>query len=103
MALMSEDSSERVDAVDALGESKRLEAVPLLRLALEDEDVREAAVDALEEIVGEATMLLFKQALADEDESIRETAAEALAELTAPEGRGKLSSPKLEKPRSTRK
>jgi hypothetical protein len=37
---MSGDSSEREDAVDALGESKRLDAVPLLGLALEDEDVR---------------------------------------------------------------
>jgi len=39
-ALASGDSSEREDAVDALGESKRLDAVPLLGLALEDEDVR---------------------------------------------------------------
>jgi HEAT repeat protein len=48
VALMSGDSSEREDAVDALGESRRLEAVPLLRLALKDadEDVREAAIDA---------------------------------------------------------
>ncbi len=48
VALMSEDSSEREDAVDALGESGRPEAVEFLRLALEDrdEDVREAAVDA---------------------------------------------------------
>ena len=46
MALMREDSSEREDAVDALGESKRPEAIELLSLALEDadEDVREAAV-----------------------------------------------------------
>ncbi len=48
MALMSGYSSEREGAVDALGESQRPEAVPPLRLALEDadEDVREAAVDA---------------------------------------------------------
>ena len=48
MALMSEESSEREDAVHALGESRRLEALSLLRLALKDvdEDVREAAVDA---------------------------------------------------------
>ncbi len=47
-ALMSGDSSEREDAVDALGESRRPEAVELLRLALKDadEDVREAAIDA---------------------------------------------------------
>ena len=38
MALMREDSSEREDAVDALGASSRPEAVELLRLALEDAD-----------------------------------------------------------------
>ena len=44
---MREDSSERDDAVDALGESKRPEAIELLSLALKDadEDVREAAVE----------------------------------------------------------
>ena len=55
MALMREDSSEREDAVDALGESWRPEAVELLRLALEDPDegVREAAVDALANMGGD--------------------------------------------------
>ena len=55
VALMREDSSQREDAVDALGESKRVEAVPVLRLALEDadEDVREAAVDALANMGGD--------------------------------------------------
>jgi len=54
-ALTSEDSSEREDAVDALGESRRLEAVSPLSMALEDadEDVREAAVDALASIGGD--------------------------------------------------
>ena len=96
VALMSGDSSEREDAVDALGESKRLKAVPVLRLALEDvdEDVREAAVDALAEIGGETAIRLLEQALADEDESIRETAADILAELTAPKARVHPSSPK---------
>jgi hypothetical protein len=47
-------------------------------------------------------MGLLEQALADEDESIRETAADILAELTAPKGRGKPPSPKIEKPRNTR-
>ncbi len=40
MALMREDSSEREDAVDALGESRHLEAVSPLSMALEDADVR---------------------------------------------------------------
>ncbi len=41
MALMSEDSSEREDAVHALGESRRPEAVEPLSLALEDADADE--------------------------------------------------------------
>ena len=54
-ALTSEDSSEREDAVHALGESRRPEAVEPLSLALqdEDEDVREAAVAALANIGGD--------------------------------------------------
>ena len=46
--LTSGDPWKREDAVDALGESQRLEAVPVLSMTLEDadEDVREAAVDA---------------------------------------------------------
>ena len=66
---MSEDSLEREDAVDALGESKRPEAIELLRLALEDadEDVREAAVDALEEIGGDEAAQALAIALQDED------------------------------------
>ncbi len=42
------------DAVDALGESRRPEAAPLLRVALKyaDEDVREAAIAALANIGG---------------------------------------------------
>jgi len=55
VALMREDSSERENAVHALGESKRLEAVELLTLALKDadEDVRAAAVAALANIGGD--------------------------------------------------
>ena len=82
-ALTSEDSSEREDVVDALGESRRPRAVELLRLALEDadEDVREAAVDALAEIGGETAVRLLEQALADQDESIRQTAEQILTQL----------------------
>jgi hypothetical protein len=47
-------------------------------------------------------MGLLEQALADEDESIRETAADILAELAATKGRGQSSIPKIEKPRNTR-
>ena len=96
---MSADSSEREDAVDALGESRCLEAVPLLRLALEDadEDVREEAVEALGESGGETAIRLLEQALTDVDESIRETAAEMLAELTAPKGTGSPHAPNRKK------
>ncbi len=82
-----------------MGESKRPEAIPILRLALEDadEDVREAAVDALASIGGETAIGLLEQALADEDQSIRDTAADILAELTAPKGRQQPSIPKPEK------
>jgi hypothetical protein len=82
-ALTSGDSSEREDAVDALGESKRLEAVPLLRLALKDadEDVREAAVEALEEIGGDKAAQALAVALEDEDSWVREEAVEALGEI----------------------
>ena len=99
---MRENPRKREEAAEALGENKRLEAVPLLSLALKDadEDVREAAVDALEEIGGETAILLLEQALADGDESVRETAAEALAELTAPKGRAHPSIHKLEKVRN---
>ena len=104
-ALTSEDSSEREDAVHALGESRRLEAVSPLSMALEDadEDVREAAVDALASIGGEIAIGLLEQALADEDESVRETAADILAELTAAKDRGQPSIPKPEKVTNTGK
>ncbi len=83
VALMSEDSLEREDAVYALGESKRPEAVPLLSLALEDanEDVRKAAVDALEEIGGDEAAQALAIALRDEDSWVREEAVEALEEI----------------------
>ena len=82
-ALISGDSSEREDAVDALGESGRPEAVELLSMALEDadEDVREAAVDALEEIGGDEAAQALAIALEDEDSSVREEAVEAPGEI----------------------
>ena len=83
VALMSEDSSAREDAVDALGESGRPEAIEFLSLALEDEDedVREAAIDALANIGGNEAAQALAIALQDEDSSIREEAVEALGEI----------------------
>jgi HEAT repeat protein len=68
-------------------------------MALEDadEDVREAAVDALASIGGETAIGLLEQALADEDESVRETAADILAELTAAKDRGAALDPQTGK------
>jgi len=48
-------------------------------------------------------LLPVEQALADEDESVRETAADILAELTAPKGRQQPSIPKPEKVTNTGK
>ncbi len=83
VALTSEDPGEREDAVDALGESGRPEAVAPLRLALadEDEDVREAAIAALTEIGGDAAAQALAIALQDEDSSLREEAVAALGEI----------------------
>lgn len=83
VALTSEDPGEREDAVDALGESGRPEAVAPLRLALadEDEDVREAAIAALTNIGGEEAAQALAIALQDEDSSMREEAVEALGEI----------------------
>jgi len=66
---MSEDSSEREDAVHALGETRRPEAVELLSMALQDadEDVREVAVDALANIGGDKAAQALAIALRDED------------------------------------
>ena len=93
---MSQDPRKREEAAEALGETRRPEAVELLSMALEDadEDVREAAVDALAEIGGDTAIGLLQKALADQDESIRETAADILAELTAPRRRGQRSTRK---------
>jgi len=83
VALTSEDPGEREDAVDALGESGRPEAVAPLRLALadEDEDVREAAIAALTNIGGEEAAQALAIALQDKDASLREEAVAALGEI----------------------
>lgn len=82
-ALSSEDAGDREEAVDALGESGRPEAVAPLRLALadQDEDVREAAIMALAEIGGDAAAQALALALDDEDPWLREEAINALGEI----------------------
>ena len=83
VVLMSEDPGEREDAVDALGESGRPEAVAPLRLALadEDEDVREAAIAALASIGGDEAAEALAMALQDEEAWLREEAVDALGEI----------------------
>lgn len=82
-ALRSDDSWERQEAVEALGEAGYPEAVKFLRLALEDEDenVREAAIGALADIGGDEAARALAVALEDEDEWFREEAVEALGEI----------------------
>jgi len=82
-ALMSEDSWEREEAAEALGESRRAEALRPLRMALEDidEDVREAAAVALASIGGDEAAQALAIALQDEDCWVREAAVEALGEI----------------------
>ena len=82
-ALTSDDALDRMDAVEALGESGRPEAVVPLSLALEDEDedVREAAITALANIGGDEAAQALAIALQDKDTSVREEAVEALAEI----------------------
>ncbi len=79
-ALTSADSWEREEAVQALEESGRPEAVALLRVAVkdQDEDVREAAIAVLTNIGGEEAAQALAIALQDEDSSIREEAVQAL-------------------------
>ncbi len=82
-ALSSGGAAVREEAVEALGESGRPEAVAPLRLALadKDEDVRDAAIIALGEIGGEIAIGLLEQALVDEEEFVREAAAKKLARV----------------------
>ena len=82
-ALTSDDALDRMDAIEALGESGRPEAVEPLSLALkdEDEDVREAAITALANIGGDEAAQALAIALQDKDTSVREEAVEALGEI----------------------
>ena len=83
VALRSDDSWEREEAVEALGEIGGPESARFLSLALgdEDEDVREAAIAALTNIGGDEAAQALGLALEDEDEWFREEAIEALGEI----------------------
>jgi len=83
VALKSDDSWEREEAVEALGEIGGPESARFLSLALgdEDEDVREAAIAALTNIGGDEAAQALGLALEDEDEWFREEAIEALGEI----------------------
>ena len=82
-ALRSEDSWEREEAVEALGEIGGPESAQFLGVALqdEDEDVRQAAIAALAQIGGDRAAQVLGVALEDEDEWFREEAVEALGEI----------------------
>ncbi len=82
-ALRSEDSWEREEAVEALGELGGPESAQFLGVALtdEDEDVRQAAIAALAHIGGDQAAQVLAVALEDEDEWFREEALEALGEI----------------------
>ena len=82
-ALRSEDSWEREEAVEALGEIGGPESAQFLGVALkdEDEDVRQAAIAALAHIGGDRAAQVLAVALDDEDEWFREEAVEALGEI----------------------
>ena len=82
-ALRSEDSWEREEAVEVLGEIGGPESAQFLSLALkdEDEDVRQAAIAALANIGGDQAAQVLAVALEDEDEWFREEAVEALGEI----------------------
>ena len=82
-ALSSGDAADREEAVEALGESGRPEAVAPLRLALadKDEDVREAAIIALGEIGGPAAAQALAIALRDEDPCLRLEVIETLGKI----------------------
>lgn len=81
--LSSQNAAEREEAVGALGESGRPEAVALLTSALadENENVREAAIVALAEIGGAAAAQALAIALRDEDPWLRVEAIETLGEI----------------------
>jgi HEAT repeats len=82
-ALRSEDSWEREEAVEALGEIGGPESAQFLGVALtdEDEDVRQASIAALAHIGGDRAAQVLAVALEDEDEWFREEAVEALGEI----------------------
>ncbi len=81
--LTNGQSSDREEAVLELGDSGRADAVPILSLALgdENEDVRAAAVSALLDIGGDEAAYAISIALIDTDPSVRTEAVDALGEI----------------------
>ena len=81
--LTNGQSSDREEAVLELGDSGRADAVPILSLALgdENEEVRAAAVSALLEIGGDEAAYAISIALIDTDPSVRTDAVDALGEI----------------------
>jgi HEAT repeat protein len=81
--LASEDSNERENAVDALAESGRPDALELLGLSLgdADEDVREAAIDGLAAMGGDEAAEALAAGLRDPEAWNREEALAALVNI----------------------
>ncbi len=84
--LAAEEPSTRGAAVEALGDSGRVEAVEPLRQALRDEDeqVRESAIMALAGIGTEEAIQALGIALRDQAPWLREVAVTALAQFESP-------------------
>jgi hypothetical protein len=81
--LASEDPNEREDAVEALAESGRPDALELLGLSLGDvdEDVREAAIDGLAAMGGNEAAEALAAGLRDPEAWNREEALDALVKI----------------------
>ena len=81
--LTNGQSSDREEAVLELGDSGSADAVPILSLALRDEneDVRAAAVSALLDIGGDEAAHAVSIALIDTDPRVRTEAVDALGEI----------------------
>jgi len=81
--LASGQSGDREEAVLEFGDSGHTDAVPILSLALgdEDEDVRAAAVSALVEIGSAEAANAISIALTDENPNVRAEAVDALGEI----------------------
>ena len=81
--LASDNPNDREDAVDALAESGRPDALELLAVSLDDldEDVREAAIDGLARIGGDEAAEALSAGLRDTEAWNREEAVDALVKI----------------------